>query len=456
MEVAVSSTAETKRDLTIEVAAEEVQKEFDKTYDAFMRYAAVPGFRHGRTPRSVIKQRFAKDARETVIGEIVPHALQHAVGDHKLRVIGEPQISDVSVKEGEPLKFRATVEIVPEFELKPYQGLKVAKRVRRITDEDVERTIEDLRDSAAQLVPVEDRPSEQGDFVSVNLVGKYVDPQEEHEKEDLKADDIQIELGSEGVQPEFDENLRGVKEGDVREFRVTYPEDFSAKGLAGKTVDFTATVMAVRRKELPELDDDFAQEVSDKQTLAELREAIRENMQKQADFSADQQVRDELMEQLTNAHDFAVPETLVERQAAELSRQFFSMLLNNRVPVEQIRSINWEERAKLDRERAVRDVRGALVIGRIAEAENLSVSSAEMDEEITRMAAAMRQSPDELKATLTKDGGVASIENRLLYKKALDVVVSSAEVTVEELTDNQEANQASGEAPSPSDNQPAE
>ncbi|HZS06898.1 MAG TPA: trigger factor [Blastocatellia bacterium] len=455
-EVAVADTAETQKDLTIEIAAEEVQKEFDKTYDSYMRFAAVPGFRPGRVPRGVIKQRFGKDARDAVVGELLPHALQHAVVDRKLRVVGEPKISDLEVKEGAPLKFKASIEVVPEFELKPYKGLKVTKRVRKVTDEDIDHTLERLREGAAQLVPVEDRASESGDFISVNLIGKYVDPQEEHEKEEIKADDLEVELGAEGVQKEFDENLRGTRAGDVREFRVTYPEDFNAKGLAGKTVDFTATVMAVRRKELPELDDDFAQEVSDKQTLDELRAQIREGQQKNAEYHADQQVRDALMKQLTEAHDFAVPETLVDRQAEEISRQFLYAMLNSRVPIEEIRQINWEERRKEDRERAVENVRGALVVGRIAEAENISVSDAEMDEEIARMAAASRQSPDDLKATLTKEGGLASIENRLLYQKALDVVVSQAEVTVEEFTENQEVNQAPGETPSQPDHQPAE
>ncbi len=456
IEVAVADTAETRRDLTIEIAAEEVQKEFDKTYNSYMRFAAVPGFRQGRVPRGVIKQRFAKDAREAVVGELLPHALQHAVVDHKLRVIGEPQISDLSVKEGESLKFKASVEIVPAFELKEYKGLKVTKRVQKVTDEDVEKTLRQLRESAAQLVPVEDRASEAGDFVSVNLVGKYLDPQNEPEQEDLKADDVEIELGAEGVQQEFDESLRGVTGGDAREFRVTYPEDFNAKGLAGKTLDFTAAVIAVRRKEIPELDDDFAQEVSSKQTLPELRNEIRDSLQKNAEFMADQQVRDALMVQLTTTHEFALPETLVNKQAEELSRQFLYNMLNRRMPVEQLRELDWQERGQQDRERAALDVRGALVIGRVAEAENLSVSAAEIDLEIVRMAASARQSPDDLKATLTKDGGLASIENRLLYQKALDVVAASAEVTVEEFIAHQEADQPSDEAPSQPDNQPAE
>src|SRR5262249_24989353 len=150
----------------------------------YMRYAKVPGFRPGRVPRGVIKQRFAKEVKDEVIGKLLPHALEHAITDHKLHVVGNPHIDDISVNEGEPMRFKATVEVLPEFELKEYKGLKLAKRVARVTDEDVENALERFRESAAEFVPVEDRPSQDGDFVSVNLVGKYVEPQEE---EDLKA-----------------------------------------------------------------------------------------------------------------------------------------------------------------------------------------------------------------------------------------------------------------------------
>jgi trigger factor len=194
--------------------------------------------------------------------------------------------------------------------------------------------------------------------------------------------------------------------------------------------------------------------MSDKQTLAELREQIRSDQQQQAEYQADQGVRDRLMDQLVEAHDFPVPDVMIEQQAAELSRRYLSTLMQLRVPVEEIKQINWEERAKQDRQRAVRDVRGALVVGRIAEAENITVTKEEMEAEITRMAASLRQSPEDLKAALTKDDALSSIENRLLYQKTLDFVVSQSEVTVEEFTDaqledqtdNQESAQASGEA----------
>lgn len=445
LEVAVAETAATSRALTIEIAAEEVKKKFDETWNSYTRYATVPGFRPGKVPRNVIKQRFAKDAREAVIGDLLPHALHHAIMDHKLRVVGEPRVSDLTVKEGEPLKFTVSVEIVPEFELKDYKALRTTRKIRKVTEEDINRTLERLRENAAQLVPVEDRASQDGDYVTVDLIGNYVDPQEKHEEEEIRAEGVEFEINAEGVQPEFNENLRGVSAGDVREFRVNYPEGFAAQGLAGKSVDFKATVISVKRRELPEINDEFAQEVSDKQTLAELREQILRDQEHHAGHQADQSVRDRVMDQLVEAHEFPVPDVMIEQQAAELSRRYLSTLMQLRVPVEEIKQINWEDRAKQDRDRAVRDVRGALVVGRIAEAENITVTKEEIEAEVGRMAASMRQSPEALKAALTKDDTLSSIENRLLYQKTLDFVVSNAEVTVEEFTDSQSDNQADGQ-----------
>ena len=219
LEVVVTDVSQCKRDLTVEIAAEEVKAQFDKAYDAYSRHVKVPGFRPGRVPRGVIKQRFSKEVKEEVVGQLLPHALEHAIVDNKLRMVGEPHINELSVTEGEPLKFKASIEVIPEVELKEYKGLKITKRVQRVTDEDVERMIERWRENAAELVPVEDRPSQNGDFVTVNLVGKYVQAEGQtapaHEQEDLKAEDVVIELGGVGVQPEFNENLHGVKADDV-------------------------------------------------------------------------------------------------------------------------------------------------------------------------------------------------------------------------------------------------
>src|SRR5262245_248828 len=225
MQVAVADLSQCRKDITVEVPAEEVKAAFEKAYDTYARYAKMPGFRPGRAPRAVVKQRFSKEAKDEVVQNLLQHALEHAVADHNLHVVGSPRIDDLSVGEDEPMKFKVSLEVLPEFELKEYKGLSLTKRVERVTDEEVENVLERFRQSAAEFVPVEDRPSRDGDFVSVNLVGKYVDPPEE---EDLKSDDVQIEIGADGVQPEFSENLRDVKAGDVREFRVKYPENFSA------------------------------------------------------------------------------------------------------------------------------------------------------------------------------------------------------------------------------------
>jgi trigger factor len=441
LEVAVTDVSQSKKDLAIEVPADEVKAEFDKAYEAYTRYAKIPGFRPGRAPRGLVKQRFGKEIKDDVIGRLLPHALQHALVDKNLRVVGDPSIIDYSVNEGEPLKFKVSVEVFPDFELKEYKGLKATKRVARVTDEDVDRVIDHWRQDAAEFVPVEDRPAQDGDFVSINLVGKYIEPQEE---EDLTAEDLQIEIGAEGVQPEFNENLRGVTAGDVREFRVSYPEDFASKGLAGKTLDFTATVVAVRRKELPELNDEFAQEGGEFESIQQMRDEVRASLEKSAEQRADAEMRNELLGGLLSGYDFEVPPSLVEQQASDRTRELAYHLLRGGMTPQSVKEINWEERMQDARVQAARDIRTAMVVGRIGVAEGIKVAAEEIDAEIRRMAQAAREDVERLRDRLTKDDSLPSIENRLLYQKALDAIVNSAEITVEELTEKKEAETVDG------------
>ncbi len=435
VEVVVTDVSQCKKDLAVEVPAEEVRKEYEKAYDAYVRYVKVPGFRPGRVPRGVIKQRFGKEVKEEVIGQLLPHALQHAVVDHKLKIVGDPRIDDITIAEGESLKFKASIEVLPDFDLNEYKGLKATKRITPVTDEDVEQVIEGWREKMAEFVPVEDRPSQDGDFVSVNLIGKYIEAEQAHEQEDLVADDVQIEIGSEQVQPEFNESLRGVQAGDVREFRVSYPEDFGSKGLAGKTLDFTATVVAVREKELPELDDDFAKDFGEYETIQEMRDKVREMLVGQAENQADSKLRDDLLEQLLSAHDFEVPSVLVEQQAQSRVREFAYSLMRMGLPPQSAQSINWAERLVEAREQAVRDVRSTLIVSAIGDKEGVKANQDEIDEEIWQMAEASGEDAEQLKARLTRDEAISSIESRLRFRKSLDVVIGNAEITVEEATE---------------------
>jgi trigger factor len=428
MEVAVSDSENCKKDITIEIPADEVKAEFDKTYTAYARYAKIPGFRPGHAPITVVKQRFRKDARDDVIKEMIPQALEHAIVDHKLQPVGPPEISDITVSEGESLRFKASVEVLPEFELKDYKGLKLTRRISPITDEMVDNVLEEWRRRGAQLVTVEDRVSEEGDFISVNLAGKFVS---EENAEDLKADEVTVEVGGEGVPEEFSENLKGVKAGDKRNFRVAYREDFTSPGLAGKTVDFDATVVAVRRQEFPELDDDFAKE-HDQETLEALRGSIRTDLEHMAESRSDQALREEAIRKLTGDYDFAIPDSLLDREAEQRLRDFANMLFRRGASPEMLREMDWEARRAEARNQAVDNVRGALVISKIAEAEGIQISEDEVNEEITRIATHTGESEEAVRAQLTKDESVSSIERRLRHQKALESIVNHAEITVEE------------------------
>lgn len=438
-EVVITDVSQCQKDISIEVSAEEVKKEFEKTYDAYTRYVKVPGFRPGRVPRDVVKQRFNKEVKEEVMGQLLPHALQHAVADHKLRIVGEPQLKEFSITEGEPFKFQVSIEVLPEIELKEYKGLKLTKRLATVADEDIEKTINGWRESAAEFVPVEDRSSKDGDFVSVNLVGKFLDPQSEHEKEDLNAEGVEIEIGAQATQPEFSEHLRGVKPDDVREFRVIYPEDFGSKGLAGKTVDFTATVLSIREKEFPELNDEFAKRIGEYETVQDMRDKVREGLAKNTETEADNRLREDALTQLLETHVFEVPTVLVNEGVENRLREFSNMLARMGMPPEVAKTINWQERISEAQADATRDVRAALLVSKIAEAEGVSVNAEEVDAEIELMAQSMGQTAEQVKARLTREDAISSIESRLRYRKALDVILSSAEVTIEDVPSDSSA-----------------
>lgn len=435
LEVAVAEVSQSKKDLTIEVAADEVKAEFDKAYEAYMRYAKVPGFRPGRVPRGVVKQRFAKDVKDEVIGRLLPEALHRVIIDHNLHVVGDPHIDEVSVNEGESLKFRASVEVLPDFELREDKGFKLTKSVARVTDQDVEKVINHWRESSAEYVPVEDRPSQDGDFVSINLTGKYAEPAGE---EDLAVEDVQVELGAAGVQDEFNQNLRGVKAGDVREFRVSYPEDFTSPGLAGKTLDFSATVVAVRSKELPEADDEFAKGIGEYESFDQMREKVRESLTHDSESRAETRLRDQLVDRLISQYDFEIPSSLLERQASDRVRELALMLMRSGVSLEAARQMKWDEQMKEARRQAEKDIRAALVVGRIGDREKIEVSDQETDTEIERMSVSTGEPLEQLRARLTKDEALSTIKNRLHFAKVLDFVIGNSEITVEEISAEEE------------------
>ncbi|MCP9494309.1 MAG: trigger factor [Pyrinomonadaceae bacterium MAG19_C2-C3] len=421
----------TRKELHIEIDAEQMRLVQERVIGNYTRQANVPGFRPGKAPQSVVRQRFKDDIRSDVLREVVPEVLHYAILEHGLQVLGEPDVhladEDQTAQLGNaPLKLHAHVEVLPDFEIGQYKGLDLTRRVRPVTDEDVAEVIDNLRESSASLAPVEDRASQAGDTVTVNFNGRYIQPPDQ---EDIKAEEVDVVVGGEGVLPIFSENLTGVREGDERTFTVAYPEDFSSKGLAGKEIEYTAQVVAVRIKELPELDDDFAKSVSEEvSTFEELKTRIRDSLTERANMEATADLRNEAMERLITAHQLEVPQSLVTYQSRAIIENFVRDMMRGGVDPRQ-QEINWDTmRAGAERQ-ATDELRGSMVLERIADDENLEASREEIEAEIQAYARVSRQPISEVRDTLTKQGGDRSIADSLRNRKALDLVVASANVT---------------------------
>ena len=424
----------TRKEVRIEIDAEAVRAAYDRVAARYAKLANVPGFRRGHAPVAVVRTRFKDEIRSEVLRELVPEGIERAITENALEVIGEPEVhldnTEGLDKLGEqPLSVHVHVEVWPEIILGEYKGLEAARRVRPVTDEDVEQMLEGLREQSAALQPVEDRGAQAGDIVTVDFNGKFVN---EPEAEEINVADVDVELGGANVQPEFTENLLGVRPDEEKTFTVNYPEDFTSKGLAGKEVLYTAKVTAVRVKTLPELDNEWANSLGEEfDSMSTLREKVQENLAGRAESEAKQRLSGELMRRLVDAHPFEVPQTFVEQQTKQnlemVMRDLINRGINPNTP-----ELNWENVRESLKEQSARDVRGSILLDRIAEAEKIEVTDEEVAAEIAAYAEATRQTPAQVRAALTKQGGERSIAERLRNRKALDLIIENARVTDEE------------------------
>ncbi len=431
----------TRKEIKIELEKEIVREKFDDISDRYAKQASVPGFRPGHAPRSVVRARYKSEIRGEVLRELVPEAVNEAIEKHELAAIGEPDVhlenTEALERIGEePIAFHVGVEVLPKIDLGEYKGIEAARRVRPVGDEDVERMMEGLREHSAALQPVEDRNAEMGDTVTVSFQGKFLD---EPEAEDINVADVDVTLGGPGVQQEFTDNLMGVKADNEKTFTVDYPQDFSSKGLAGKKVEYNAKVSAVRVKELPEVDDEWARSLGEEfDSVATLRTKIREDLAGRAGAEAEHRLRSEVMRKLLESHQFEVPQTLVEHQTNyRLESVVRDMIGRGIDPRNQ--ELNWEGAREELKGQAEEDVRGSMLLERIAEEEQINVTNEEIEAEIDALASASRQSKEQVRATLTKEGGERSIANRLRNRKALDLLIENARVSDAEWSENKES-----------------
>jgi trigger factor len=446
LNITITDQEQCKKQLRLEIPGDAVRAETDKIATELARKVSVPGFRPGHVPKSVVKTRFRKELRDEMLSQLLPHSLGDAIREKDLKVIGEPSVEDLKFKDDESIDVTFNVEVAPEFTLSNYKELPLTKRTYKIRDEDVESTIERLRQGHAELVPVEDRPAQTGDIVTVNLTGKVdAEAGQEAAVDDINQQDLEIELGAAGVLKEFTDAFTGAQPGDTRAFAVTYPADYKPEQYAGRHVNYTCEVTAVRFKELPLADDEFARSVSEGfNTIEELRADIRSKLEKEAEQRTDAEFRSATMEKLVDRNRFDVPEYVVEKQIDARMKALFRQMAGQGMDPRLLK-VDWSSVRDSHRERAEREVRGSFILDNIAQTEKLDVDEEELSREIKSYADSIGQTEESVRARLTKENSLDSIREQVRHRKALDLVIASAEIRTEEIEGPGAEESAAGE-----------
>lgn len=413
-----------KKELVIEVPVDVVQREAESVVTQFAKRARLPGFRPGHAPASLVRRHFREDIRSEVAQTLIPRFFETAIKDKKWEVVGQPQFEELKFEDDQPLTCKAAFEVFPEFELKPYKDLEVEEGDAAVTDADVEKAIEELREQAATSEVVTDRPAEDDDYVTVNYQGRDA---EASQNEPVEAKEAMVHLGDKQTVAAFTENLRGAKTGEVREFPVSYPADYRQKTLAGKTLSYRVEVQSIKRKVVPSVDDELAKSVSEFQTLDELRTKLRQDLTARAQHRAEMATKQLLAEKLLQAHDFPVPEVLVSAQLdRKLERTLTQLMAQGIDPRET--QVDWRKVREDAKPDAEKEVRVALLLTRVGDAEKIDLTEEEVDDLIRELAQERHITPAELKTRLTRDGKLDTLKSTRRNQKALDFIFRNARI----------------------------
>ncbi|MGH9712913.1 MAG: trigger factor [Candidatus Acidiferrales bacterium] len=418
--------ANCKRELELEIPAENVKKAAEKVAQDLARVARIPGFRPGKAPVTLIRRRFADDIQGEVVQSLVPEYLEKALDEKKLIPVTRPEVDKVEFKEGEPLRFRAVFEVLPEFELGDYKNLQVQLDPIEIGDAQVDKTIEEMRERAATFVPVEGRPAKDGDYVLIKLHGAPAgggDP--------VEADNILCHLGAEETLESFNENLLGTQAGDNKKFQSKYPDDYPDQKLAGKTYDYSVDVQGTKEKKLPELNDEFAKDMAGETggfaTLAEMRKKVLENLEAAKEQRQQAQAREKILELLVKRHDFPVPEALVEGQMDTRLERVVRSLAAQGVDPRAV-NVDWVSLRRRQHDPSVDDVKAELLLDRIATAENIEPTDEDVEKEIATLAERSGESATALRARLTKQGALDRMKSKLRSDKTIEWLYRTARI----------------------------
>jgi trigger factor len=367
-----------------------------------------------------VKSLYASDIRQEVLDKLIPKFLEEECTKENLHVVGRPEVKDLHFHDGEDVHFKVEFEVAPEIELKDVRGLKVAYAEPSVTEEDVEKRLAEIRESRAEFVNIDPRPAEDGDHVLMDLLSLSG-----VEGSAMEQNDVNIEVGGADTFQQFTDVLRGAMPGDEREAEIAYPENYAAERLAGRTVKFKITVKSLRRKELPELNDEFAKDLGDFQTLDEVKEEIRKGMFREREYNAQTEAKNSLIEKLVDMHEFPVPDAYVDGQIENTVRGQLGNLAAQGVDVSKLK-LDWDKLRESQAERARRDVKASLLLDKIGGAESIYPTQEEVDQEVQRIAKQQREPVAAVRMKLEKDGTLSRIANRIRTEKVLNFLFEHA------------------------------
>jgi trigger factor len=424
MKTEFTDVTETQKTLTIEIPSDIVDAEINRVAKGYTKQARIPGFRPGKVPSKIIKQRFKDQILHDVMHGLIPRAIDEALQERGIEPVDTPSIKDVALSEGQPLTFTAAIETVPPFDPGDLSSIAVTQKPAAITDESIDTALQQLRERGAKFEPVEGRPVSEGDTVVLDIERK--DPDGEADRHE----NVSIELGAPANPPGFDANLVGLSSGEQKTFDVHFPDDYQVKEMANTDVTYTVEVKDIRHKVVPELDDEFAKDLGEFDSLSALRDRVRRDMQSEAEAAAQRQLRNDLLKQLSERVTFDIPAPLVEREIDRRLEEFARQLMQQKIDPRQA-GIDWNQFRESQRETARAAVASALVLDEIARRESITVGDEDVDKEIEKFAERAGRTPAALRAQLEKEGGLARLSAGLRREKAVDLALSRARITSE-------------------------
>jgi trigger factor len=428
-----SLNPELMREIEVEVPADEVSKTYKTVTKRYQKLARIPGFRAGKVPESLVRSKFAKELRQEVLEALVSDRFRQELEARKLRPVSEPQLLDLQLTDGSPLRFKAAFEVMPEFDVTGYETVKVEKPSVALTDEEFDAELSHVMDSQATVEPVEeDRALVEGDWAEIQFRGDIKPLAQtvteegvastEPTPEPITGEDVLIEIGGKNTLPAFNEALRGAKVGQEMTFEVAYPSDFGDRRLAGQMVSYDVTVKAIKKKNYPERDAELAKQLGGNETWEEFETQLRERVAHRKRESLESQAKNKMLDELVSRYQFPVPESFVQQRVdARLERGLRALAQQGMKP-EDMRKLDFGRLRAAQRQEAEREVRASLVVDRIADAENVVVSDGDVDNEVLMLSIQTREPYETLRERLTKDGGLARLREELRREKTSNVL----------------------------------